>query len=922
MGREGTEGGGSNGRGGDRSDEGLRISAKGRLCRASGEEVCSREGLGVIGEMFWRAIKALAVGEIGGVPVVQYAGLKEEERKTWEGKTFVCPTASQALLDRMRVAAQRWRVQAAWAVDGSFQSSNDVGSQMARAAVRHDGQVVAGALWWAQKGSSFMAEFAAQLDVLAAEGRERILIVFDSTSPVEGMLHFARSHDRHKADFLLDDWYGEWVRLLDKFHVVIFMHVHSHRGAILNEWVDVLAKDAMQADETDVPKSGPREHVSMSFPRPGGESSAGEAAAKLARAQVCRVFAGASVDSVWAAEDDTVPRKGRISDEVEDVLAAVGCARAFASDVKRWPGRVGQCMRGVECVCGHGGGCTWWHAAMECSALQAERCAILRTLKEGENAMGVSMPCDDWVSAIRTMSSGLGILRAGRVVKVPKELSREATDLRRILAGVVKFGESSKAAFGAVENLARVVARWVWEAERLMAPAVRLARERAGEMRLGSVVLRSWRQVVTRRGPIQVAGLRAVSRGWAEAWFVMQAAVESACTEARGVEGAITAVYRGARVVEEVVKVSSAAFAGLRDRSREQLRRYASGSAQPVWVAEQWRAVARIISIRRGVLKERGAGWLEREDRPGGSGDRGRVCFQGSEEASRGGWAGSSQSRWGWRAGVGGERLREGVLGALMPLWAGAKVDGIGEASEEAMSKFRRRRQAVRKDEISERWMGGLQQSTLAAWKRAVKAWRDRGGARKADWRVIAVHWRKCVRTREREDRVHRGARVRLRRGRRYVESARAQAKRLSAAVSSARRRVVRRSEREESKRIALLERWAEEESFRRRMRDARRERSRMFAEECEQGAGSVPGASLVEVEGAMWRKRRLDRVRRERELRWEHRWGKIDMPRGVERGASARAIGLVRRARVPFWVAARMESTHLSTIVLEYKCL
>ena len=232
------------------------------------------------------------------------------------------------------------------------------------------------------------------------------------------------------------------------------------------------------------------------------------------------------------------------------------------------------------------------------------------------------------------------------------------------------------------------------------------------------------------------------------------------------------------------------------------------------------------------------------------------------------------------------------------------------------MIKSRRRRQAVRKDEISERWMGGLQQSTLAAWKRAVKAWRDLGGARKADWREIDVHWRKCVRTREREDRVHRGARVRLRRGRRYVESARAQAKRLSAAVSSARRRVVRRSEREESKRIALLERWAEEESFRRRMRDARRERSRMFAEECERGSGSVPGASLVEVEGAMWRKRRLDRVRRERELRWEHRWGKIDMPRGVERGASARAIGLVRRARVPFWVAARMESTHLSTTV------
>ena len=142
-----------------------------------------------------------------------------------------------------------------------------------------------------------------------------------------------------------------------------------------------------------------------------------------------------------------------------------------------------------------------------------------------------------------------------------------------------------------------------------------------------------------------------------------------------------------------------------------------------------------------------------------------------------------------------------------MPVWAGAQEDGIGEASEEAMIKFRRRRQAVRKDEISERWMGGLQQSTLVAWKRAVRAWRDLGGARKADWRVIDVHWRRCVRIREREDRVHRGARVISRRGRRYVESARAQAKRLSAAVSSARRRAVRRSEREESKRIALLER-------------------------------------------------------------------------------------------------------------------
>ena len=171
-------------------------------------------------------------------------------------------------------------------------------------------------------------------------------------------------------------------------------------------------------------------------------------------------------------------------------------------------------------------------------------------------------------------------------------------------------------------------------------------------------------------------------------------------------KGATTATYRGVRVVEEVAKQSAAAFAGLRDRTREQLRHRASGWVQPVWVAEQWRAVARIISIRRGVLKERGVGWLERADRPGGLEDRDNVRFQGSEEASRGGWAGSSHSRWGWRAGIGGERLREGVLGVLKPVWAGSRENGIGEASEESMSRFRGRRQAVRKDEKSERWMG------------------------------------------------------------------------------------------------------------------------------------------------------------------------------------------------------------------------
>jgi len=76
---------------------------------------------------------------------------------------------------------------------------------------------------------------------------------------------------------------------------------------------------------------------------------------------------------------------------------------------------------------------------MECSALQVERRAIFRALKDGENVMGVSMSCDDWVSAICTMRSGLGLIRMRRLVRIPEEDSKEAADLRRTLAGVVKL---------------------------------------------------------------------------------------------------------------------------------------------------------------------------------------------------------------------------------------------------------------------------------------------------------------------------------------------------------------------------------------------------------------------------------------------------------------------------------------------------
>ena len=71
------------------------------------------------------------------------------------------------------------------------------------------------------------------------------------------------------------------------------------------------------------------------------------------------ILRAASHDSVWAEEGDLVPRRGRISEEAEDVVSAIGCCRWFASDPKRWPGLMGRLFQGVRCACGAATGCTW-----------------------------------------------------------------------------------------------------------------------------------------------------------------------------------------------------------------------------------------------------------------------------------------------------------------------------------------------------------------------------------------------------------------------------------------------------------------------------------------------------------------------------------------------------------------------------------
>ena len=123
-------------------DEDVWLDAQARLRGADGEVIGGVEGLGVLGQFFWRARRAL-----DGTPVVDYTRMNEEERGEWKGKTFICPVASKELFERLRPLIKRWRIQSVWAVDGSYKASHDPGvATMGRGAARHDGRTMSMAL--------------------------------------------------------------------------------------------------------------------------------------------------------------------------------------------------------------------------------------------------------------------------------------------------------------------------------------------------------------------------------------------------------------------------------------------------------------------------------------------------------------------------------------------------------------------------------------------------------------------------------------------------------------------------------------------------------------------------------------------------------------------------------------------------------
>mmetsp|Transcript_33394 Transcript_33394/g.71294 ORF Transcript_33394/g.71294 Transcript_33394/m.71294 type:complete len:298 (+) Transcript_33394:321-1214(+) len=288
----------------------------------------------------------------------------------------------------------------------------------------------------------------------------------------------------------------------------------------------------MQMDTSVVPGMGPRDHVSLHFGKGAKRVTDGAAAGAWAKAQVLASLREASVESVWAEEGDLIPRRGRVFEDMEDMLSAIGCVRWFPSDPKRWPGVMGRMMRGVRCACGSSGGCTRWHAAIECPYLLPERCTIVTALKVGEQHVTSSGQCDEWIAALRIMQAGLGTfapphLRSSYCTRaLPDRDDARVYILLRVLVGMIRFADPGKAAAKALEALVLVGCRWVWAAEEMMQSEIKIARDAADEVQCMTRMLQGWRVLIARGGMARAAELRSMQRTWAATLWAAQPAFD------------------------------------------------------------------------------------------------------------------------------------------------------------------------------------------------------------------------------------------------------------------------------------------------------------------------------------------------------------------------------------------------------------
>ena len=212
-------------------------------------------------------ITARARLALGDVKVIPGDGIKRQE-------THIQLLAQRELWGKLTTWSARICATRIYTLDGGWREvKTEDGGRVriaTRAAIDHEGHVLGGRIFEANvKADNYIAELAAQLDALTDAVRrgseERIIVVFDATSPVRAMLRFGRLSARARGDRLAAELLEHFERLRRRVAVLVLLWQTSHVGEPLNEWADVVCDTFGLEDDYPIPR-GIVEFASMTFP--------------------------------------------------------------------------------------------------------------------------------------------------------------------------------------------------------------------------------------------------------------------------------------------------------------------------------------------------------------------------------------------------------------------------------------------------------------------------------------------------------------------------------------------------------------------------------------------------------------------------------------------------------------------------------
>ena len=218
----------------------------------------------------------LALGEVS---VIKGDGEKRE-------RTHVQLRSQYKMWGKITTWAARIGATKVYTLDGSRRTvDTDNGGKMTiatRAAVDHKGKILGGR-FMDEIGvgeDNYHAELIAQLDALDDATRtqgERVIIVFDATSPVRAMLRFGRLGARARGDRLAAELLEHFERLRRRCSALVLLWQTSHVGEPINEYADITCDTFGVSDVSPVPRYQ-IEYASITFP--GHVRSAQEYAAQ------------------------------------------------------------------------------------------------------------------------------------------------------------------------------------------------------------------------------------------------------------------------------------------------------------------------------------------------------------------------------------------------------------------------------------------------------------------------------------------------------------------------------------------------------------------------------------------------------------------------------------------------------------------